>query len=743
MTSNNISDLTWLENGIKEHADIAYRICLRIMENENDAADAFQNGCLTLIRRAKQFRQGASLRAWICGTMRWASLDLRKKEKKHSTLFHNADKEMYNMRQPVERKDSGQIRHVREAVKQLPELDRTALELRYYEGLSDEEVGVILKCKTGTASKRIRRALDKLRHTTGKGVAMAVFLSLSNTIAEAENKTHVPGALKIWMEKRFLSSPVLPMNGWGLFKEGIITMIRNPIMYAVAVTVCTVGIFLNAATDSDDKENTAIVSIHSVNENEKIKHVEGNNAFAIAMYKTMTEKEKGNFIFSPYSIRTALAMTYAGAKGKTADQMRKALIFSLDNNSLHAAFKSIREMLNTNDKASHTLSIVNALWGQQGYTFLQPFLDTNKTYYDSGLNTLDFRHKAEESRKKINLWVENRTNKRITDLIPQGGINGDARLVLTNAVYFYGYWEREFSKDMTKEEQFFINEDQSVPVQMMTHKTGIHKDKKYKMTAFKFIKNNRWQAVELPYQGNGVSMVIFLPKGRTGLTAIEKELANGALAKEIAHLDKTPKQDVIVHLPKWKTTWGTKDLGSGETGILSELGMKDAFTYGPADFSGMDGSRELYIGAVFHKAFVDVNEQGTEAAAATAVVMDIGAAPKAKPIKHFRADHPFLYVIRENSTGSILFMGRMINPSDQEQEPAENNKESMLKRLQSFVYRLADLRMQLHEAKKDGNKSQKQVQVLEKKYRKTKKEFDDLYWQYRKTYGESPKLKKG
>ncbi|HUT36559.1 MAG TPA: serpin family protein [Planctomycetota bacterium] len=389
----------------------------------------------------------------------------------------------------------------------------------------------------------------------------------------------------------------------------------------------------------------------------------GNNRFAVEACAKLMEKEEGNLFLSPFSIRTALAMTYAGAREETARQMKKALHFTLDDARLHAAAQRAQQLMHTGAGATHTLLIANSLWGQKGYTFLKPFLDVTATCYGGGLNQVDFTREREAARQEINRWVEERTRDKIKDLVPRGGLDPLTRLVLVNAVYFYGSWERQFDKGLTQDAPFAVTPQKSVTVKMMRHKTRDVKEK----PRFRYLETDALQAVELSYKGDQVSMAIFLPRKKDGLPALERELLTPAagvgLVEQLDKLAASRKQQVHVYLPKWRITWGTRDL----TPVLKSLGITEAFLTRKADFSGMNGVKQpddeaLHIAAVFHKAFVDVNEEGTEAAAATAVVMAPTAAPPT-PTPVFRADHPFLFLIRQTGTGQILFIGRVAEPA--------------------------------------------------------------------------------
>ncbi len=393
--------------------------------------------------------------------------------------------------------------------------------------------------------------------------------------------------------------------------------------------------------------------------------VEGNNEFALELYAKLRAQE-GNLFFSPYSISTALAMAYAGARGETESQMAKALHFPItkpigppvvgqDPNKkageakqawceqgFHREFGTIVEDLNVRGaKGGYELSVANALWGQQGYGFLAEFLELIKNSYGGELNEVDFVNACETARQTINSWVEKQTKDKIKDLIQKGMLNSMTRLVLTNAIYFKGNWARQFEKDKTKESPFTLISGEKVNVPMMNQ-----------TAEFNYMETEDLQGLELPYVNDELSMIILLPRRIDGLSSLEETLV---LEKFSGWLGELGKRKVIVSVPKFRMTsqFGLAD-------VLRSMGMTDAFSR-KADFSGMNGKRDLFISAVIHKAYVDVNEEGTEAAAATAVVMITSAMPGQLPV--FRADHPFLFLIRDNKTGSILFIGRAMNPS--------------------------------------------------------------------------------
>ncbi|HTR43383.1 MAG TPA: serpin family protein [Pseudomonadales bacterium] len=388
--------------------------------------------------------------------------------------------------------------------------------------------------------------------------------------------------------------------------------------------------------------------------------VAGNTAFAINLYHQLPARE-GNLFFSPYSISTALAMTYGGARGQTAKQMAQALQFTVPDDQLNAGFGALHKELNQVQHAGKIqLSVANSLWPQSGFEFSRTYLDLCRDYYGTDIFPLDYAGHAEDSRQAINRWVEDNTNHKIVDLLGPGSVDG-ARLVLVNAIYFKGKWAKEFKADATQDEPFYASPTVSVTAPLM------HQTDEFGYAEFPGV-----QVLELPYAGGDLSMLVLLPSGTNSAGSINAiaELEPRATNYDLGQLEakltpenlalwttKLPRQKVEVFLPKFTAT---SEFSLG--GMLGAMGMTDAFDPNKADFSGMDGRKDLYISKVVHKAFVDVNEEGTEAAAATGVIMTLSAALPA-PTPVFRADHPFLFLIRDNSTGSILFLGRMANPT--------------------------------------------------------------------------------
>ncbi len=375
--------------------------------------------------------------------------------------------------------------------------------------------------------------------------------------------------------------------------------------------------------------------------------VAGNSMFALDLYQVLRE-EGGNLFYSPYSISLALAMTYAGARGETERQMADTLHFTLPQDRLHPAFNALDlelagrgEGAEGKDGQGFRLNIVNAIWGQRGYKFLREFLDVLAENYGAGLRLLDFVKAPEESRITINDWVSDQTEGRIEDLIPQGEIDALTRLVLANAIYFNAAWLNPFEEERTQDGPFFLLDGGQVTVPMM-HQTE----------RFPYAEGEGYQAVEIPYDGSELSMVVLLPRPGE-FEAFEGSLNAArvdAVLKELAH------KQVALTLPKFEFESGFRLVEA-----LAAMGMPVAFP-DDADFSGMTGNLDLLISAVIHKAFVSVDEAGTEAAAATAVVMEMKAARPTEPVE-MTVDRPFVFLIRDIQSGAILFVGRVVNPS--------------------------------------------------------------------------------
>jgi serpin B len=375
---------------------------------------------------------------------------------------------------------------------------------------------------------------------------------------------------------------------------------------------------------------------------------QANNAFALDLYAKLAAQSDGNLFLSPNSLETALTMTYAGARGNTATEMAAVLHLPADSNAIPKDFGDFIKELNGGSTAAggkgraYQLSVANALWGQTGFHFLPDFTDMLKTDYEAGLQEVNFKKDSEGATKTINAWVEKETHDKIMDLIRPGVLTTATRLVLTNAIYFKGNWAAKFEQSGTKDEPFHLSANQQTNVPMM-----------HRIDEYGYAAGEGYHALKLEYAGRELSMIILLPNDVNGLPQLETKLAAelpGLAAKFVS-------QKVDVSMPKFRMTQGM-ELGP----VLISMGMGDAFG-GNADFSGMTGGKDFAISNVIHKAFVDVNEEGTEAAAATAVVMRTLAIARPIPPPVFRADHPFIFLIQDEKSGAILFLGRVVKPA--------------------------------------------------------------------------------
>ena len=395
------------------------------------------------------------------------------------------------------------------------------------------------------------------------------------------------------------------------------------------------------------KSDKPRITSPAVSQTDEATLVAGNDAFAFDVYKYLRAGD-GNIFFSPYSLSEVLAMTYGGARGNTEKEMAAALEFQLPQDKLHLAFDALDLALASRgqgakgkDQQPFRLHVVNAIWGQTGFDFLPSYLELLAENYGSGLRILDFQKNPESSRVAINNWVAQQTEQKIKDLIPEGSITDMTRLVLTNAIYFNAAWLNQFDKNSTKPGDFTLKNGSKVSVPMM-----------HEQESFNYSSGDGYQVVELPYDGNELSMVILLPdQGK--FDSFEASLTGQSVTGIIQGMKS---RTVQLSMPKFTT-----EQSFGLKSALTSLGMKDAFAPGLADFSGMDGKKDLYIQDVVHKAFIIVDEAGTEAAAASGVIVGTTAVPS--DIVKLDINRPFIYLIHDIQTGTILFLGRVMNPS--------------------------------------------------------------------------------
>ncbi len=393
--------------------------------------------------------------------------------------------------------------------------------------------------------------------------------------------------------------------------------------------------------------------------------VDANTTFALNLYGQLATNS-GNLFFSPYSISTCLAMLYAGAGGNTEQQMSQVLGFGTNQQQFASLFGRLQADLETDQQTNAIeLNIANALWTQKGFPFLPAFLHTANNQYQANVKQADFATEADAVRLEINNWVAQKTQNKILNILPAGILDANTRLVLANAIYFLGAWTTSFEETNTMTQPFYLSSTTFVEALLMHQPLFAGNGDPLEVT-FNYMDNWDWlpaggyniptdgfQAIELPYASNQVSMVILLPSHADGLGQLEQQLSTSFLSDMLSQMVPQP---VEIYLPRF-TLESSFDL----TDTLAALGMPDAFTPGVADFSGIDGNTDLFVGFVLHKAWGQVNESGTEAAAATTVGGGFGSVPGGSLV--FRADHPFLFLIRDTRTGSVLFLGRLANPS--------------------------------------------------------------------------------
>lgn len=422
---------------------------------------------------------------------------------------------------------------------------------------------------------------------------------------------------------------------WGLFRTSAHFYVLLSLSHALSVCGHS-GLQAFWEGDQENRTSSVMAAISS-----------SNTAFALDLLRTLSKADPtGNIFVSPLSISSALAMVYLGAKGDTAAQMAQALSFR-SGEGVHADFQALNADINS-PSASFILKLANRLYGENSANFLPQFLEATEKYYRADLKAVDFIGAPEACRGEINSWVEQQTENKIKDLLKPGTVSSMTRLALVNAIYFKGNWLNRFDEANTKEMTFKVNKKENKQVQMMYQ---------MKKLPYNYIPEHGLQILELPYVDKELSMFVLLPEesaqGSNPLLKLENELTPEKLDEWTNRENMDIHTDIVIHLPKFKLE---EDYELNEP--LAKLGMTDVFCSGKADLSGMTGEGGLFLSTVAHKAFVEVNEEGTEAAAATAGI----AAFCMMREEHFKADHPFLFFIRHNKTKSILFLGRFSSP---------------------------------------------------------------------------------
>lgn len=416
------------------------------------------------------------------------------------------------------------------------------------------------------------------------------------------------------------------------------------VVVVIVVAIAGIGVFLSNMTTVESRDigsdPAQVAPTDKINIIEAKTITEANNQFALNFYSQAAQDSNANLFFSPISIATAFVIAYEGARGDTAEEIQNAFGFSKDDNKRRTEFESLYKNLNEENEW-YKLNMANALWIAQGFEPISDYVDIAKTYYDSQVQNVDFI--TNDGVNTINEWVKEKTEDKIQEILAQDSTDELTRMVITNAMYFKGKWTSQFDSRITSDESFWVDASTSVKVPMMKD-VGI----------FNYIKTNELKALEMHYMGDKISMLVLLPHDRNGLDSLEKSLD---LQKLYDLKSKMTPEPLTVHMPKFEF-----DTEYDLVEKLQSLGIHQAFDKDNANFDGITEDERLFIAKAIHKAFVDVNEEGTEAAAITALVVTLVSGPP-EPKHEFIADHPFIFIIQEKHTGEILFMGRVMDPT--------------------------------------------------------------------------------
>ncbi len=650
---------------VKRHAPMVLGVCRRILGNAADAEDAFQATFLVLVRKAGSLTGQAVLGDFLHGVARRTALNARRL----STRRRAKEQAMARPEVQGEGVRDDWLPLLDEELGRLPEKYRVPIVVCDLEGQTRGEAAQRLGWPPGTVAGRLARGRAMLAaRLARRGVALSVG-AVAAAVSHGGASPAVPAPLVASTVKAatllvagqaassVISAQVAALTE-GVVKAMFVSKLKT--VAAAAVPAVLVTAILGYAALAAERPNAAgggpakpaAKAEDQPKEVAKAEEkpaearpadvaalVKGDTAFALDLYRQLRKEkdaDKGNLFLSPYSISSALAMASAGARGDTLTEMETALHLPAQDR-LHPAFAALNRLTNGGgEKRGYELRTANALWGQKDLGFLPAFLKLTKDHYGAGLNEVNFAADAEGARKTINAWVERETQDKIKELLKPGVVTVATQLVLTNAIYFKGDWAIAFNEKDTMDWPFVRGDGTKVNVPMMSQTSVL---KHYFCEDF--------QALEMPYVGKDLAMLVLLPAKADGLPALEKGLTADRLGEIVGKLQA---ERVGVALPRFKTT---TEFQLNET--LAALGMKKAFA--DADFSGIDGRRDLAISAVVHKAFIEVNEKGTEAAAATGVVFSVSKPPA------LQADHPFLFLIRDTRNGSVLFLGRINDPT--------------------------------------------------------------------------------
>jgi len=659
-------------------------VARQVLRDEALAEDAMQETLLRMRDRAGQFKgsgvaEDAAARAWVLRIACTVALQMLRKRRSDLAREDRMAQTSANTEEP---RDDSTLRHetllaVNTELARLPENDRLPLVLHYYGGLNYPALATALACSEGTAKARVSRGVEKLRRRLALlGVVLALGqmheLLAGSSAHAASTKAYSAQQFENWQallssERKPQAAPNASANlkSWSTVAQ---------VGSLVAALLLLLGLFLIVRPHPDANQNGEPVASNTPEDAPRERTVTGTrslarpiakpaaelvdpatqekkhdvaqsvNAMGCNLYKKMRAREKGNLCFSPYCITAALAMTCACEF--TAAEMAKVLplAFGQETITLPCGGTLNAELDPEGKVRAFQLTVASQIFGQQDYEFPPQFRASNTGRCGVLLHNADFRKDTERARTLINQWAEARTQEKIKDLVPKAGLTVLARLVLANAVYFKGAWLMAFDEKSTRPLPFALSAGRKQVTPTMQQEGR-----------FRFAEiEQRLQILELPYAGQELSMLILLPTQSDGLAGLETELSGAKLAEWNGKLASTA---VRVYLPKFKLTFGTQALVED----LDALGLLDAFTASKAAWGGMEPKEELLVTHVFHKVSVEVTEKGVEPTAAKAVAQDRDWAGHNKR-QEFRADHPFLFVIRENASGAILFMGRVLDP---------------------------------------------------------------------------------
>jgi serpin B len=668
---------------VRRHGPMVLAACRRVLKHEQDAEDAFQATFLVLARKASSIRRCSSVGGWLYRVARHVALDARGAAQRRETIAQRVG--------ATETADTAldasamEIRDVLdEELRKLPEKYCLPIVLCHLEGKTHAEAARELGWPTGTVAGRLSRARDVLRGRLARrgitlaGVAVAAVLEKDAAAAVAIALIHTTVKMGLLIETGVAAAGV-PVSVATLVEGVIRTMFVSKLKFvgAVVLGLClfsAVGgaLLSGLKAEPPTASNPPVTNPRRVAEDPpkvpaKVEDppkrpgnaeapppeadvkavVNGNNAFALDLYARLRSKD-GNLFFSPHSVSAAFAMVFAGADGDTEKQMAKVLHFDLGQDRLHPAFASVLKELNDpGDKRKYELSSVAGLWKTKRSTVLEEYRSLVKQHYGAEVVQEVDSFGTAAARRDINKWVEQQTHDKVKELFKPNSLSHETQRVLVNAVYFKGAWAAPFPEKKSEERPFHVAANKNVKAPFMVLELDDYGES-FK-EGFKYLKDETFQALELPYAGKELSMVIFLPNEVDGLPGFEKELTGNKIDQ---WLGKMKPEFVEVALPRFKAECEFNLLDT-----LKAMGMTDAFNGSKADFSRMSKDH-AFIDVAVHKAVIEVNEKGAEAAAATGIGIPIGI------VNVFKADHPFLYLIRDRCSGGILFLGRVADPRE-------------------------------------------------------------------------------